>query len=49
MIPFTDLEYLEIGEASVAHDQVSADDAYHQAEERREIEELTEHGRMPAW
>jgi hypothetical protein len=46
MTPFTPLEYSELAEASLEHDQETALLVYHQVWERREIETLTEQGRL---
>jgi len=44
--PFTDLEYVELGDAYAAHDEWLVRAVYHVAEERRELETLQEQGRI---
>lgn len=43
---FTELEYIELGEAFATGDLTSARAVYHLAEKRREIERLRAEGRL---
>lgn len=46
MAEFSVLEYEELGDAFLAHDEALARMLYHQADERREIALLVKQGRI---